>query len=76
MDKQGHETMPTVKVVTLIIKFSSQKQPIFDQTRQNGDQTVLFNVYMYNCFYLIEVSLLEIVMGTFVILLFIFNGIL
>ena len=30
---------------------------------------------MYNCFYLIGVSLLEIVMGTFVILLFICNGI-
>ena len=59
----------------LIVTFSSLKQVILVQTRQNGYQTVPFGVYIHNLiFVFISDSVLKEPIGTVVILSLVWNS--
>ena len=60
--------LPLVRMSYLELMFSSLKQLILDQTRQNGYQTVPFGVYMHNLMFVFNLEYFKHGLGTVVIL--------
>ena len=58
---------PLIRIGYLYLTFSGLKQLIFDQTKQNGYQTVPFSVYIHNLMFVFILECSEKSLGTVVI---------